>query len=124
MAIERHDERRGSQRRRQLRHGHRADVAERLAEEDVGPRRGERPCVEMERALAALDRRADLAIDREAVAAGRDRRARDARKRADGGRVVAVVSDRDELVARAERVRDLGAGRDEGHDAHPRRLVR
>ena len=123
LPVQRNDGRRRIHRRGQLRDGHRADRAERLAEQDIGPRGRERRGVQVEGALAPLDRRADLRVDREAIATGCDRRARDPRKRTGGGWVVTVVRDRDEIVARSEGVRDLGAGGHEGHDPHPRRLA-
>jgi hypothetical protein len=98
----------------------RAHRAQRLSEDDVGPRVTERLLVEMKGALAACARLAHMRVDLARRRAGRDRRSGHARKVEHRGREVVVVRHSDELVRRAERPDDLRRGGDERDDAHGR----
>jgi hypothetical protein len=97
----------------------RADPAQVLRQDQVGPQPGE--CVRVQRVqvLAARELVADVAVD---LRRGHPRRVAAAHHhfllRAGGRRLIALERNPDEVAAQAERVHDLGRGRQQGHKAH------
>lgn len=122
VSVQRNDGRRRPQRYWQLRNGDRANLAERLAKQDVWPGSGQRDRIKVEGALTAVARGTDLRVDRQAVTSCLDRRAGNARQKPYPRRVVTIVRDRDEFVPRTERAGDLGPGWDKRNDPHVPRL--
>jgi len=98
----------------------RADGAQGLPEDQVGPRIAQGVLVEMERALAARARVAYQPVYLACACAGRDCRSRDPRKVQDRRREIVVVRDRDELIHRAERPDNFRRRGDERDDTHGR----
>ena len=104
--------------------GDRADRAERLRDDQVGLERGERCGVQLVDRLAARRALAHRGVDRARRRGRRGSASRvSARQLPRRGRVVALVRDRDKLIAEAEREEELGRMRDEADDPHPRKRM-
>jgi hypothetical protein len=97
---------------------HRADLAQRLRDDQVGGEVAEREGVELVDGLAALGSLAYGAVDVRRSEALWDHRASEVGQLPGLWRIIALVGDRDHLLAEAEREQRLRRGGDEAGYAH------
>ncbi len=101
-----------------------ADLADRLRDDQVGRELGEQVLVERVEGLAAPDKLANAGVDLGGGEPGVEDAAGQVRKPGRLGRKVALVRDRDHVIAQAEREQRLGGRGDEAGDTHRPNLLR
>ena len=97
---------------------HRAHLAEGLGDDQLRVQVAQDPVIELVDRLAAPDALADLAVDRGGSKVLGDRRAGELGQLLGLWRIIALVSDRDHVVAEPEGEQRLGRGRDQAGYAH------
>ena len=100
-----------------------AHLAERLGDDQVGLQLVQKLRVELVDRLARERALLDRGVDLRRGEPRRQLVARDPWQLADGGWVVALMSDGDDFVAEAEREEHLGRRRDQAYDAHMRSTI-
>ncbi len=99
--------------------GDRADSADRLGDDQIGGELGEQLLVQFVQRLSLRHPRLHCPVDLSSVEAAWQHRLGQVGKRTCLGRVVALMGDRDDAVAEAERVEHLGRRWNEACDPHP-----